>query len=192
MIPNEMEIINKFKAEFPTFIQKTITKHPFNFKLRKYKKWALNQINNLSFVEYNSAKEDQIYDATIMCIFEDFQVNCPISININKLVNKVKHTPPVEANTANLYDLVHPDVKNELFLANASQICPPILLYDDCFDHQLIDGNHRVVNNYRIGQSTTKIIVVNSNDLKNCLEFNDFEIIIKIFTELNKILNRYN
>ena len=127
-----------------------------------------------------------------MCIFEDFQVNCPISININKLVNKVKHTPPVEANTANLYDLVHPDVKNELFLANASQICPPILLYDDCFDHQLIDGNHRVVNNYRIGQSTTKIIVVNSNDLKNCLEFNDFEIIIKIFTELNKILNRYN
>jgi len=192
MLPAEIENINRFKSDLPIFLDKVIAKHPLKLKLRRIKKWAIEQINNLDFHKYNSTPEDQIYDATIMCLFETIQINCPVSININKLIKKLKHYSTEEINTEYLYKLVHQDVKKEIYQSNTYQVCPPILLYDDCFGCQLIDGNHRVVSNYRSNQSTTQVVFATGLDLKGCLEFDDFEVIIDVFSKLNSVLKEYD
>lgn len=192
MISKEIENINKFKNAFPEFLQEIISKHPFSFNLRTFKKWALDAINQLSFAEYNIAENDQIYDATISCVFNGQQLNCPVSINITKLIQKTKDKPKTEFFTKDLYELVHPDVKQEIFTVSTSHISSPLLLKDENFYCQLIDGNHRVVANHRNDIKTTYVILINSNDLKDCLEFKDFETIIKVFSKLNTILKKYN
>ncbi len=190
--PSEIETIDKFRREFPVFIKSFARRHPFNFKLRKFEKWALLELNKLDFSKCCSGLEDEIYDATIMCVVENVTLCCPISINVTKLIEKIKCNDVSTYYTEDLLMYVHPDVQNELFIKSQKEKCPPILLQDDCFEMQLIDGNHRVVENYRKGKQTTEAILIKSNDLYGCFEFEDFGNIVKIFSALNEITRKYN
>lgn len=191
MIPYEIEGISNFKNNFPRFMKHLTRKYPFDLKLRKFKNWALDTIDKLYFTEHTYPKSDQIFDASIFLYADKYILVCPLSINISKLITKIKSYPRSTIKTSELYKLVHPDIKNKTLMHISHHQTPPILLQGDCFNYQLIDGNHRTVVNYKLNQSTTEVIIVNKDDLYNCLEYKDFEVIIDIFSKLNNILKKH-
>lgn len=192
-IPAEIENISAFQEDYLTFVERNIRKNPFKRKMRIFMKESISRVQNLTFSIGNVHPGDQIYDATIICNTNVSIISCPISINISLLLKKVGERLPVTFDTNELYALVHPEIQNAHFIEHRTSIgAPPILLYDHGFGMQLIDGNHRVVSNKNTGIHETRVIVVSADDLKGCLECNDFETIIDIFSDLITFFPKYN
>ena len=192
-IPAEIENISAFQRDYPIFVERNIRKNPFKLKMRIFMKESIPRVQSLTFSVGNVHPGDQIYDATIICKTNVSIISCPISINISSLLKKVSKRPPVTFDTNELYALVHPEIQNTHFMEHRTPIgAPPILLYDHGFGMQLIDGNHRVVSNKNIGVHETHVIVASADDLRGCLECNDFETIIDIFSDLITFFPKYN
>ena len=191
--PKEIETINKFKCEFPFFIDLLIKDRPYNIHLKIFKKLYVNQISVLEFACNPCDDNDEFFDATIYCNTHRGMIGHPVSINITKLTKQIDKKVEIQYCTETLVDLVHPDkIKNFIPQLKSKKDTPSILLIGKGFGTQLIDGSHRVLHSYYNGHVTTPVIKVTLKDMLNCLESDSFYNIIRIFYKLINILSKDN
>lgn len=190
-MPQELEIINSFKRDFPVFWDQLIRDNPFKLSLRVFRRRYISWIKNVEFIDNPCNHGDEFYDATIYCDTEMAKIEFPISINITKLIQIVKGRKTTSYPTEWLRTLVHPDNVKQFDPQQVNQKdIPPILLVGIGFGQQLIDGNHRVLHSHYAGKLETPVIEVTKEDLTDCLECDEFSVIIEMFLNLIKIFKK--
>ena len=151
-MPQELEIINGFKRDFPDFVDELIQDNPFKISLRVFRRRYISRIKNIEFIDNPCNYGDEFYDATIYCNTSKGMIECPVSINITKLIQIVKGRKTTSYPTEWLITLVHPDNVKQFDPQQVNQKdIPPILLVGMGFGRQLIDGNHRVLHSHYAG-----------------------------------------
>lgn len=185
-VDNINDNLKKFINDFEKLKEYFSEKYPNDVNLKtKLESWQ-NEIQSYPldipencFCEY--------YDANIEFEDENILAQCPIDINISKLINKSKAFKVEKFKVSELIILVPDDTKCEYVDLCTKSTNPILVLYDDVFKPQIIDGNHRVIRAHKNGEQLIPGIHITTSDLKGCFDNKIFELIIEIFCTLKSI-----
>lgn len=176
----------KFLEDYDIMMNFLIKEYKFNFKLRnnlrKFKKYltikecSCNLSNNL----------DEYFDATASIEINGLSAQCPIEINITKLLKKDLSQHLMKCRTNELYELIPNSTKEDYDedLEFAVKNNPIILLKDTIFNFQVIDGNHRVIKNKHHNDELTDVYLVNISDIFDCIDNEIYQKIIILFKDI--------
>lgn len=185
------ENLMDFIKNYPKFMKTLMLHNLFNFPLKRRLR-SFNQLLQKSKFSFEQSHNilTEYYDATTVFRTNYMLAYCPVEINISRLRKKVINRASKKIDTNKLFDLVPDSTKSE-YISGFEFVLkdePILVLQDKVFDCQIIDGNHRVINNYYNKNNYTNAILLDLSDIFDCIDNNIYKEVVNLFNDIYCII----
>ena len=179
---NEQHGLRDIIDHFAKFKKDITSEYKYNFLLKIYLNQCEKKIKNFSS-QKTFMYDVEFYDATLIFTYLDKRIECPIEINIDKLQQLISRRHKKTCDTRNIYKYISKDTIQEYNpnIKGREKGFPVLVLFDNNFEPQIIDGNHKVIRSYINKQHYTEYVHITTRDLYQCFENPAYKFVIKMF-----------